>query len=83
VRDVRGLTTGRGAQGLDNGYLRFTEVHIPRENMLMKWSQVSRDGTYTAPPIPQMAYGALIGGRVAIVRCCTTCCCSSVSCLSL
>jgi len=36
--------------------------------MLMKWSQVSRDGLFTPPPIPQMAYGALIGGRVAIVR---------------
>lgn len=35
--------------------------------MLMKWSQVSREGKFTAPPIPQMAYGALIGGRVAIV----------------
>jgi hypothetical protein len=25
---------------MDNGFLNFNKVHIPRENMLMKYSQV-------------------------------------------
>jgi len=29
--------------GLDNGWIQFTNVRIPRENMLMKWAQVSPD----------------------------------------
>jgi hypothetical protein len=28
---------------LDNGWIQFTQVRIPRENMLMKWAQLSRD----------------------------------------
>ncbi len=29
----------------------------------MRWAQVSASGEYTKPPIPQLAYGALINGR--------------------
>ena len=35
-----------GYDAIDNGFLIFNKVHIPRENMLMKYSQVSRDGKY-------------------------------------
>lgn len=47
--------------------------------MLMKWASVSRTvttlcnhfnpikGEYEAPPIPQIAYSALLGGRVGVV----------------
>lgn len=31
---------------IDNGYLLFNNVQIPRENMLMKYSQVSPEGLY-------------------------------------
>ena len=34
----------------------------------MKYTQVARDGKVKEPPISQIAYGALINGRVAIVR---------------
>ena len=29
-----------GYAAIDNGFLAFNKVHIPRENMLMKYSQV-------------------------------------------
>ena len=35
--------------------------------MLMKHSKVHRDGKYIEPPLAQLAFGALIGGRVAMV----------------
>lgn len=56
-----------GRDGIDNGYIQFTHVRIPRSYMLMKHTKVSRDGTVTAPPLAQLAYGALIGGRVSMV----------------
>eukprot|EP01114_Cavostelium_apophysatum_P017702 TRINITY_DN5320_c0_g1_i2.p1 TRINITY_DN5320_c0_g1~~TRINITY_DN5320_c0_g1_i2.p1 ORF type:complete len:414 (-),score=57.19 TRINITY_DN5320_c0_g1_i2:13-1254(-) len=55
-----------GLHGLDNGWIRFDHYRIPRDNMLMRWASVSPQGEYTAPPIPQLAYGALLGGRVAV-----------------
>jgi hypothetical protein len=43
---VAGLTVGDigpklGFNTMDNGFLRLDNVRIPRENMLMKYSQVS------------------------------------------
>ncbi|KAE8213277.1 hypothetical protein CF327_g3188 [Tilletia walkeri] len=42
--------------GLDNGWARFDHYKIPRENMFMKHSQVSKDGVYTKPPSAKMSY---------------------------
>jgi acyl-CoA oxidase len=56
-----------GRNGIDNGWIQFTYVRIPRTNMLMKHTKVSRDGKVTDPPMAQLAYGALITGRVQMV----------------
>ncbi|KAI9220920.1 acyl-CoA dehydrogenase/oxidase C-terminal [Blastocladiella britannica] len=56
-----------GRDGIDNGYIQFTNVRIPRTYMLMKHTRVKRDGTVVDPPLAQLAYGALIQGRVAMV----------------
>lgn len=34
----------------------------------MKWAQVSAEGVYTSPPKAQLSYGALISGRVGMIR---------------
>ena len=44
----------RGQKGVrkltpDNGYIQFTYVRVPRAHMLMKHTQVSRDGEVTEP----------------------------------
>lgn len=57
-----------GRNGLDNGWIQFHSVRIPREHMLMRWAQVSPEGNYFNPPKPQLSYGALISGRVSIVN---------------
>ena len=56
-----------GRHGIDNGWIQFTNVRIPRSHMLMKHTKVSRDGVVTEPPLQQLAYGALIQGRVSMV----------------
>ncbi|KAI9297992.1 acyl-CoA oxidase [Neoconidiobolus thromboides FSU 785] len=56
-----------GRDGIDNGYIQFTHVRIPRQYMLMKHTQVTRTGEVRDPPLAQLAYGALISGRVSMV----------------
>ncbi|WVQ95274.1 hypothetical protein IAU59_002369 [Kwoniella sp. CBS 9459] len=56
-----------GRDGIDNGYIQFTYVRVPRAHMLMKHTQVSRDGVVSEPPLAQLTYGALLGGRTSMV----------------
>lgn len=37
------------SKGIDNGWIRFDHVRIPRTNMLMKHAKLERDGGYTKP----------------------------------
>ncbi|KAF9198843.1 fatty-acyl coenzyme A oxidase, partial [Podila verticillata] len=55
-------------QGLDNGWIQFTQHRIPRENMLMKWCTLSPQGHFTPSPNPVLAYATLIPERIALVR---------------
>ena len=36
--------------------------------MLMKYTKVNRDGTVVEPPMAQLAYGALVGGRTTMIQ---------------
>lgn len=70
-----GITIGSigpkfGYQGVDNGYLQFDHVHIPRQHMLMRYSQVTPDGAYVAPPAAnaKAAYATMVYVRATIVR---------------
>lgn len=36
--------------------------------MLMKYTKVNRDGTVIEPPMAQLAYGALVGGRTTMIQ---------------
>jgi len=56
-----------GRDGIDNGYIQFTNVRIPRAYMLMKHTQVTREGKVFEPPLAQLTYGALLHGRTAMV----------------
>ncbi|KAF8923207.1 fatty-acyl coenzyme A oxidase, partial [Dissophora ornata] len=56
-----------GRDGIDNGWIQFTSVLIPRTNMPMKHTKVSRIGQAKEPPMAQLTYGAPIQGRVAVV----------------
>ena len=36
-----------GLNGVDNGALRFDHVRVPRDNLLNRFGDVSRDGKYS------------------------------------
>ncbi|PRP88722.1 acyl-coenzyme A oxidase I [Planoprotostelium fungivorum] len=66
--DVGDCGAKMGRNGLDNGYIQYHNVRIPRDDMLMRWAQVTKEGEYIKPPKAQLSYGALITGRVSILN---------------
>ncbi|TMW65984.1 hypothetical protein Poli38472_003749 [Pythium oligandrum] len=56
-----------GVQGVDNGWIQFDQVRVPRFNMLRRYASVSRDGVFTMNHKAQLAYSALIGTRGKLV----------------
>lgn len=51
----------------DNGFALFDHVRIPRENMLMKFAQVDKNGEYNPPVHMKLSYGSMVKLRVDIV----------------
>ncbi|KAL7165054.1 hypothetical protein ACSBR2_040859 [Camellia fascicularis] len=68
VGDI-GMKFGNGAyNSMDNGVLRFDHVRIPRDQMLMRVSQVTREGKYMQSNVPrQLVYGTMVYVRQTIV----------------
>jgi acyl-CoA oxidase len=60
-----------GLNGIDNGRLHFTNVRIPRTNLLNRYGNVDADGTYSSPiASPGRRFftmlGTLVQGRVSL-----------------
>lgn len=53
---------------VDNGFLRFDRIRIPRDQMLMKYAKVAPNGEYTKPPHSKLAYGTMLYVRAGMVR---------------
>lgn len=68
VADI-GTKFGSGAYNtMDNGLLRFDHVRIPRKQMLMRLSKVTREGKYMHSDVPrQLVYGTMVFVRKTIV----------------
>ncbi|KAA3460272.1 peroxisomal acyl-coenzyme A oxidase 1 [Gossypium australe] len=68
VGDI-GMKFGSGAyNSMDNGLLRFDHVRIPRNQMLMRVSQVTREGKFVQSDVPrQLVYGTMVYVRQTIV----------------
>lgn len=55
-----------GRPGLDNGYIRFHSVRVPRSAMLARFATVDRAGVVRASPVgAKLAYNVLLSERVA------------------
>ncbi|RKP17961.1 acyl-CoA oxidase [Rozella allomycis CSF55] len=64
-KPLEGVTVGDigpkfGFQGVDNGFVRFNKVRVPRRNMLMRFASVDRQGNYSKPPHAKIAYGGMV-----------------------
>lgn len=59
-----------GFNAMDNGYLKFDNVRIPRENLLMRYTKIEKDGTYIPADNPRLAYGTMVFVRSFIVGGC-------------
>lgn len=59
-----------GYNGVDNGWLRFDHVKVPRDAMLMRYSSVKENGTYVPPPSQnsKASYATMVYVRATIVR---------------
>lgn len=60
-----------GLNGIDNGRLHFDNVRVPRTNLLNRYGDVAKDGTYTSPiESPGRRFftmlGTLVQGRVSL-----------------
>jgi acyl-CoA oxidase len=60
-----------GLNGVDNGRLSFDNVRVPRDNLLNRYSDVARDGTYTTLIEDQTKrfftmLGTLVQGRISV-----------------
>lgn len=52
----------------DNGYLRFDNYRVPRENMLMKYAKVSKKGEFSKAMNEKIRYATMMQVRTAIPR---------------
>ncbi|CAO3639756.1 unnamed protein product [Cunninghamella blakesleeana] len=73
-KPLKGVTVGDigpkaydGFSTVDNGFALFDHVRIPRENMLMRFSKVTRDGQYIKPVHDKLSYGSMVKLRVGMV----------------
>ncbi|KAF2586585.1 hypothetical protein F2Q70_00035328, partial [Brassica cretica] len=68
VGDI-GTKMGNGAyNSMDNGFLMFDQVRIPRDQMLMRLAKVTREGKYVPSDVPkQLMYGTMVYVRQTIV----------------
>lgn len=69
---LKGITCGDigpkfGYHSKENGFLRFDNVRIPRENLLMRFISVDRDGTFSVNGDLRVLYSTMMHIRVQIV----------------
>lgn len=50
----------------DNGFLSLNNYRIPRENMLMRYAKVDKQGDFSMPANPKIGYGVMLTTRLMI-----------------
>ena len=55
-----------GFESVDNGYVRFNQVRIPRTNLLMKYSTVTPDGKFSRQGNQMVIYASMLLLRGAL-----------------
>lgn len=60
-----------GFAAVDNGFVAFSRVRIPRRNMLARYSSVTAEGDYIQAPNQKLLYGSMLAVRSGLVRACS------------
>ena len=58
-----------GVPTIDNGWMRFKNYRVPRENMLAKLNEVQPNGTFVKKLDSRIGYGSMMRIRAGIVAC--------------
>jgi acyl-CoA oxidase len=66
--DVGDIGLKFGYQMKDNGFLGFNQFRIPRENLLMRYSHLSREGEFKRQGNPKYLYSVLTSSRLWILK---------------
>jgi acyl-CoA oxidase len=61
------MGTKMGYGAVDNGFLSFNKYRIPRTNMMMRFSSVSKEGDFELKGDPRILYNIMVQTRIAIV----------------
>ncbi|MEQ9290542.1 MAG: acyl-CoA dehydrogenase [Cyclobacteriaceae bacterium] len=62
-----------GLNGVDNGKIRYNQVHIPKDNMLDRFASIDENGEFSSPISSDnkrffTMLATLVGGRIGIPR---------------
>ncbi|KAF9950004.1 Peroxisomal acyl-coenzyme A oxidase 1 [Mortierella alpina] len=66
--EIGNLGSKIGFNTIDNGFMRVHKVRIPREQMMMRNSKVTRAGDYVPAKNAKMNYSTMVAIRANIVR---------------
>lgn len=59
-----------GFHGKDNGYAIFKNVRIPREDMLMRYMHVNKEGEVSMKGNPKVLYSIMMMTRLNLIKIC-------------
>uniref|UniRef100_A0A0A1WQ23 Acyl-coenzyme A oxidase n=1 Tax=Zeugodacus cucurbitae TaxID=28588 RepID=A0A0A1WQ23_ZEUCU len=65
--DIGEIGKKLGMAAVNQGFLGFKNVRIPRTNMLMRIAKVLPDGTFVASPVPKLNYMTMVYTRCLIL----------------
>ena len=70
---LKGITVGDigsklGLNTRDNGYLKFDNVRIPREDMLMKYVKLDKEGNFSREGNDKIGYSTMMSMRLALIE---------------
>ena len=52
---------------MDNGYLSFKDVRIPRTNLLSRFVEVDKEGAFSLNGDPRMVYQIMVQTRLLVI----------------
>ena len=65
--EVGDIGTKMGYNSMDNGFLKFNELRIPKENMLSRFAGIDAEGNFEVRGDLRSLYMTMVGSRISII----------------